>query len=60
MYTTELLDSHLSCAYCADIYTHFDNPHDVQECANSLSKAAQEKGEEIYSSVRANEVCFFR
>jgi hypothetical protein len=37
-YTADMLDDRLSCAFCADIYLHFDNPHDVEERTNSLSE----------------------
>lgn len=42
-YVTELLDCPLGCACHSRIYTVCDNPGDVQEPTNGLSKVAHEK-----------------
>jgi hypothetical protein len=59
-YITELLDSRLSCAQRADVYTFFEDPWNVEQRANALNSVAREKRKEVYRSVRANERCFDR
>jgi len=59
-YITDLFDSRLSCAKCADIYTSFEDPWNAKQRANTLSGVAREKGKEVYRNMRANERYFGR
>jgi hypothetical protein len=59
-YATDLLEGRLSCAYSAHINALFDDPGNVEEGANGLSKIAHEKCKEVFRSVGENEERFIR
>ena len=42
------------------MYPHFDNPHNVEKCANALTEVEYEQGTEVHDKVGANEERFVR
>ena len=54
-YISDFFDNRLSRTQRADKYTLFEDPWNVEQCANALNNVARKKGKEVYRSVRANE-----
>ena len=59
-YISDVFDSRLSRTQRANIYTLFEDPWNIEQCANALKNVARKEGKEVHRNVRADERRFGR